>query len=162
MSEWDDYNILPKRFIDLNKSVLDDEKSDTENGVYVFKEKVYYNQVENPFPGGVIKWGRKTDRLQSAGIFQKLQRFGYYKIRIDEHKILPEPFSKMNIDENGDIVYVDGLLCAITYYDYVKKRKREIEKADQNLAVTKANYDTVLDKYGAELSKEEKEMLEIQ
>lgn len=161
MTQFNDYNIIPKRFIDLNKSELDEEKSNPKNGEYVFKKKVYYNKVENPFPGGVIKWGRKTDNLQSAGIFQKLQRYGYYKIRIDEHKILPEPFSKLNIDENGDIVYVDALLCAVPYYDYIKKRKREIEAADQSLVVSRKNFDKVLAEHGAQLTPEEKEKLEI-
>ena len=55
MSEHDDYNTIPKKFIDLRKSVLDKEQSDPEKNIYVFKKKTYYNTVENPFPGGVIR-----------------------------------------------------------------------------------------------------------
>lgn len=161
MGEWDDYKNLPQRFIDLRKSVLDEEQSDVKKNIYKFKEKTYYNKVENPFPGGVFKWGRKTDNIKSAGIFSKLQRYGYYKINIQEHQVLPEPFSPINVDESGDVVYVDGLLCAIPYYDLAKKRKREVEKADRNLQVSKLNFEKMLGDYGAQLSAEDKEKLNI-
>jgi len=114
--------------IDLKKSELDEELSKPEAYKYVFKKKVYFDKTNHP--PYVLKWARKTDNLKSAGILTKLVRYGYFPIEPNEHGILPDPFSLANIDENGHIVYIDGLLCGIEYEKYIAKRKREIGTSD--------------------------------
>ena len=115
--------------IDLKNSVLDEKLSKPEAYKYVFKKKVYFDKTNHP--PYVLKWARKTDNMKSAGILTKLSRFGYFPIEPNIHGILPDPFSLANIDENGHIVYIDGLLCGVEYEKYIAKRKKEIGSSDK-------------------------------
>jgi hypothetical protein len=159
MSQWDEYNILPKRFIDLDHSVLDEELSDPENNVYEFKEKVYFDDTANKFPLGKLKWARKTDNLQSGGILSKRKVYGYVPVDIQKHRILPEPFDASNVDENSHIVYIDGLLCYVPYDKLAQKRLREIKKADSNLADALSTYEDKLHEVGGQLDEEARRKL---
>jgi hypothetical protein len=162
MSEFDEYNIIPKRFIDLKNSELDKEKSDPEKYVYVFKHKVYFDKKDNKPPFGYLKWARKTKHLQSGGILTKRSRYGYFPVNVEEHQCLPEPFDISNIDENGHIVYVDALLCAVPYEKLAKKRYREVTRSDRDLRATFSNFDDALKESNAELDPEEREKLKAQ
>jgi hypothetical protein len=117
--------------IDLNNSILDEDLSDRAKHKYVFKKKVFFDKTN--YPPYVLKWARKTDNLKSAGILTKMRRFGYFPIEPNVHGILPDPFSPENIDENGHVVYIDGLLCGIEFENYIAKRRRET--ASSNAAV---------------------------
>ena len=99
-------------------------RKEQEKHIYRFKNKVYFDKTNHP--PYVLKWARKTDNLKSAGVLTKLVRFGYFPIEPNIHGILPDPFSIANIDENGHLVYIDGLLCGIEYEKYIAKRKHEI------------------------------------
>jgi len=157
MSQWDEYNILPKRFIDLGKSVLDEKNSDPKKGIYEFQEKVYFDDTVNKFPLGKLKWARKTDNLKSGGILSKRKVYGYVPVKIPDHGILPEPFDSSNIDENEHVVYVDGLLCYVPYDKLAMKRLREIKKADGNLSEVFSTYEDRLKEAGGQIDDETKE-----
>ena len=158
MSQWDELNILPKRFIDMRNSELDKEKSDPEKNIYVFKSKVYYDKTDNKFPHGYLPyWGRKTQNLHSAGRPDKLVRFGWFPLNIKEHQVLPEPFAPQNIDENGNFVYVDGILGSIPYEKLTMKRWREVSKGHSDLKSKFSQFDDMLKEAGAEMEDSQRE-----
>jgi hypothetical protein len=160
MAEFDEFNIIPKRFIDLEKSTLSAD-ADPENLKFEFDDKVYFDTDSNKFPLGVVKWARKTDNIKSGGILSKRKVYGYIPVNILEHKILPEPFDASNVDENNHVVYVDALLCYVPYDKLAMKRLREITKSDQRLKDALGNFEDKLKEAGGELDERMKETLGI-
>jgi hypothetical protein len=143
--------------IDLTSSTLDEEKSDMKNYKYVFKKKVFFDDTNKP--PYVLKWARKTDNLKSAGVLTKLARYGYFAIDPNEHGILPEPFTHENIDENGHVVYIDGLLCGIEYEKYIEKRKREIHASTRSAESTKKEMESLVIDAGGVIDDEMREFI---
>ena len=144
--------------IDLKQSTLDEERSDVKKYKYVFIEKIYFDKMNKP--PYVLKWARKTDNLKSAGILTKLQRFGYFPIEPNVHGILPDPFTHENIDENGHVVYIDGLLCGLEYEKYIAKRKHEILSSTRSAEATKKEMENLVKDAGGRIDDEMKEFIE--
>ena len=144
--------------IDLNNSILDTEKSDVSKHKYVFKKKVMFDKTN--LPPYVLKWARKTDNLKSAGLLVKLQRYGYFAIEPEVHGILPDPFCQENIDENGHVVYIDGLLCGIEYEKYIEKRGRETRKGAQQVKAKKAEFLKMVDDAGGQIDSQMMEFID--
>ena len=145
--------------IDLNHSVLDEELSEPEKYKYVFIKKVYFDKTN--YPPYVLKWARKTDNLKSAGILTKMRRFGYFPIEPNIHGILPDPFSVENIDENGHVVYIDGLLCGIEFEDYIAKRRRETASSNEALKAKLSQFESQVREAGGEIDDEIREFMGI-
>lgn len=156
--------LLPDVFtdmIDLKNSVLDEEASDPENYKYVFKKKVFFDQSTNR-PPFVLKWaGRKTKNLKSAGILSKVARYGFFPIEPNKHGVLPEPFTRENIDENGHVVYIDGILCGIEYEKYIEKRKREIASSSRAAANTLKEFEEKVRDAGGVIDDEMRDFIGI-
>jgi len=144
--------------IDLKQSVLDEKLSDPKKYKYVFKHKVFFDAMNKP--PYVLKWARKTDNLKSAGILTKLQRFGYFPIEPNVHGILPDPFTHENIDENGHLVYIDGLLCGIEYEKYIAKREHEIQASTRSAEATKREMESLVREAGGVVDDEMQEFIE--
>ena len=144
--------------IDLKRSTLDKEKSDIKKFKYVFKDKVYFDDSHKP--PYVLKWARKTDNLKSAGILTKLARYGYFAIEPNVHGILPDPFTHENVDENGHLVYIDGLLCGIEYEKYIAKRKHEIMRSTRSAEKTKQEMEKLVKDAGGVIDDQMREFIE--
>jgi hypothetical protein len=145
--------------VDLRNSILDERASDPKKHKYVFKKKVFFDKT-NP-PPYVLKWARKTDNLKSAGILTKMARFGYFPIDPNIHGILPDPFTANNIDENGHVVYIDGLLCGIEFEKYIAKRKREIGASDAGLKAKLSQFEEQVKEAGGVIDDEMREFMGI-
>lgn len=145
--------------IDLKNSVLDEKMSKPEVYKYVFKKKVFFDKTNHP--PYVLKWARKTDNLKSAGILTKMVRFGYFPIEPNIHGILPDPFSIANIDENGHLVYIDGLLCGIEYEKYIAKRKREIGTSNAAARAKLTEFEDQVKEAGGVIDDEMREFMGI-
>lgn len=118
-------------FIDMERSVIDEERSKPAKGVYFFRgtptviTNASYKNAET-CPDYVYKWGRHTEdgRSLNKWIFQ----YGYDFVTHGEDKIYPQG---AQLDADGHWIFGDGVLMKISLEAYMQRKSRELRSIDE-------------------------------
>jgi hypothetical protein len=114
--------------IDLRKSTLDKEHSDTQNGVYRFKKEVIAERGITRNPNWKHKWGSKLPAKRFTQNWEAA--YGAEKVGVNPY-IFPKGAV---LDENGHWVYGDAILMRIPLETYVDKIKRDKQLSEDEIA----------------------------
>lgn len=140
------------KIIDLKASTIDKEKSDPKKGKYVFKKKVYLSYKEDaprPEREWWFSWNRHTPE---GGEIRDWQiKWGFEFVTTND-SYWPE-----GVPPNAEGHYIfskDAVLMRCPLINWVKKMKRDQDKADRALTAKQKEFDDEMAKAGALLDKD--------
>lgn len=116
--------------VDLNRSELDKRHSDIDKNKYVFKKKVYVKHPEDYFKKETrhpyfFHWGRAT--ADGRAIQSWIIKWNY-SFLTKEDNYWPEGVPR---NAEGHYQYGDAVLMKIPIRDFLKKREKELKKANE-------------------------------
>lgn len=139
-------------FIDLKKSVIDEEKSNKKKGVYLFKKKVLYDRNDNP------KYAYKWVQTRADNIQRWTYAYQAEFVKAGE-EIYPAPLST-NADGNYQLPGGDLVLMRIPIDVWLDKKMQAVKKSDKASRQPYKAFEKMTGKEkGARLTKIEKEQL---
>lgn len=118
------------KFIDLTKSDWDREKSDPENGIYVFAEggKAYLEYSHGLLPPHHVTWCRYAPESKPPlrDLHEWRINWGYEPVKVDDYDYIPEGVPP---NSDGWFVFSDLVLVKTDLIKYVEKREQELALA---------------------------------
>jgi len=119
------------KIVDLNRSEIDEEKSDRKKGKFKFKKKVYFKQSDYldgaVRPQHIIKHvGYEGENAVSS--FMTYQRLWQAELLTTDDPYWPEP---LPADANGHYPFQDGIFVKIPIEVWVEKHHEDIKRYDE-------------------------------
>jgi len=144
--------------IDMERSVVDEERSEPENGLYFFKEKVSITDKSYKdaatCPPDVLKWGRMTEDGRQI---RKWRLVFHYDFVV--HKEDPYYPEGAELDGEGHWVFGDAILMKCPLDVHMQRKVKDLKTADDNLKAKGRQFRTAVakDVKDAAMSEEETE-----
>jgi hypothetical protein len=114
--------------VDLNRSVIDEAKSDRKKGRFFFKKRTYITDVDykdaQTRPRHKLEWA--NNEKEGYGV-QTYQGMGYDFVTKDD----PYYPDGANIDGEGHYVFKDAILMKCDLTSWLKRRARDMDRSNK-------------------------------
>lgn len=146
------------KIIDMERSVIDEERSEPENGLYFFKEKVEITDKSykdaSLCPPDVLKWGTMTPDGRQI---RKWRLVFHYDFVV--HKEDPYYAEGAELDSEGHWIFGDAILMKCPLDIHMQRKLGDMKKAEDNLKAKGRQFRTAVakDVKDAAMSEEETE-----
>lgn len=115
--------------IDMERSVIDEERSEPENGLYFFKEKVVISDKSyrdaGTCPPDVLKWGTMTEDGRQIRKWRLTYHFDFVV-----HKEDPYYPEGAELDAEGHWIYGDAVLMKCPLELYMQRKQKDMKRAE--------------------------------
>ena len=144
--------------IDMERSIIDKERSEPENGLYFFKEKVSITDKSykdaSTCPPDVLKWGRMTE---NGGQIRKWRLVYHFDFVVHgEDPYYPEG---AELDGEGHWIFGDAILMKCPLELHMERKQKAVKRSEDDLKAKGRAFRMAVEKdaTGAAMSEEETE-----
>jgi len=117
--------------IDMNRSIVDEERSEPENGLYFFKEKVSITDKSYKdaatCPDDVLKWGVMTEDGRQIRKWRLVYNFDFVV-----HKEDPYYPEGAELDGEGHWIFGDAILMKCPLELHMQRKQKDLKTAEDS------------------------------